>query len=355
MPAPSLSEYPVAEQVLPDVAAQRTLSQLLMGNRIQQAIYVAAKIGIADLLKNGPKTAADLASAIDCNSDAVYRLLRALAGYGIFAEEEDHRFALTPMARLLQSGSRGSLKAAALWSGTIAYPVFGGLEYSVRTGLPTFDQIFGAEFFEYLAANPDLGALFDEFMARQTAMLVSSLPALYDFSGTEIVADIGGGRGELLAAILRSNPGTRGLLLDQPRVIAKAAMYLEEAGVSSRCQTIAGNLSEGVPYGADLYLLKSIVHSGSDETAITWLRNCRRAMTDQGRLLLVEYVIPSGNDPHPGKMMDVLMLLGTHGGRERTEGEFKSLLAAADFSLARIIPTETFYSVIEALPIPQTA
>jgi O-methyltransferase domain/Dimerisation domain len=326
------------------------LLQMLLGNRVQQTIYVAAKLGIADLLKDGPKEIADLAQATGAHPGALYRLLRTLAGYGIFAESESDRFTLTPLASLLQTGIPGSLHAVALWFGSVAYQVFSGLEYSVRTGEPAFDHIFGMEFFQYLEHHLDVGALFDEVMTRQTAEVTSTLLAAYDFSEIGTLVDVGGGRGELIIAVLKAYPGMRGVLFDRPHVIQGANGLLESAGVADRCTTACGDISESVPCGGDAYLLKSIIHGASDELAVQWLRNCCHAMDGRGKLLLVEYIIPPGNDLHPGKLMDVLMLVGTHGGRERTEAEFRSLLAEAGFHLARIVPTPSFYSVIEGVP-----
>ena len=206
------------------------------------------------------------------------------------------------------------------------------------------------QFFEYLAQHPKMSTHFDKVMARQTAPVASALLAAYDFSGIDILVDVGGGRGELITNILESYPEMRGILFDRPHVIRGASGPLEAANVADRCTTVGGDMSESVPCGGDAYLLKSIVHGVRDELAIRWLRNCRRAMDGGGRLLLVEFVIPLGNDPHAGKLMDLLMLVGTHGGRERTEAEFRSLLAEAGFHLTKIMPTASFYSVIEGVP-----
>jgi SAM-dependent methyltransferase len=322
--------------------------QLLVGNQLQQAVHVAARLGIADLLAGGPRAAEELAREAGADPGALRRLLRALAALGVFAEEAGGSWALTPAAELLRAGQPGSMRAFALWSGGVSYRVFGALEHSVRTGEPAFDRLFGAEFFEYLAAHPEDGAVFDEMMSWNTAPL-APLVAARGFAGTETVVDVGGGRGELVAGLLRAHPGMRGVLFDHPRVGPRAAAWLQAAGVADRCRVVCGDMLESVPPGGDAYLLKSVLHGLDDEAAARVLRNCRRAMHGGGRLLLVEFVLPPGNEPFPGKLMDLLMLVGGRG-RERTEEEFRSLLAGAGFLLADLVPTPYGLSVIEAGP-----
>lgn len=331
----------------PQMSPGSILSQMLLGNRVQQAIYVAAKLGIADLLKDGPKGCDKLAQAAGAHADSLYRLLRVLASFGIFAEDEQGRFELTPLASLLQKETRNSKRAFALWSGGVSYQLFGSLEYSVLTGEPAFDHLFGMEFFEYLVQNPEVGVLFDGFMSRQTAP-VGPVVAAYDFSGVNTVVDVGGGRGELLASILSAHPTLKGVLIDHSRVIQGARRVLEDAGVADRYETVCGDIFESVPGGGDAYILKSVVHGLNDENAAHLLRNCRRAMNDGAKVLLIEFVMPPGNDPFPGKLMDLLMLVGSHGGRERSEAEFRTLFAEAGLQLTSIMTTKYAYSVIEA-------
>ncbi len=177
---------------------------------------------------------------------------------------------------------------------------------------------------------------------------MGAVVAAYDFTGVQTVVDVGGGRGELLAAVLSAHPGMWGLLIDEPRVVEGAKPIMEAAGVAERCMTVCGDIYEEVPYGGDAYILKSIVHGVGDEKAIRLLRNCREAMNDGAKLLLVEFVMPHNNEPFAGKLMDLLMLVGSHGGRERTEEEFRSLLDASAFELANILTTKYGYSIIEA-------
>jgi hypothetical protein len=328
----------------PVIPPRRMLAQMLVGNQVQQAIYVAAKLGIADLLKSGPKDISELARVTAADEDSLYRLLRALTGFGVFSEIEPGRFELTPVAALLETGT--SSCAFALWSGGVNYQVFGALEYSVRTGKPAFEHLFGMEFFDYLHANPETGKLFDELMSWHTEPVAAALAA-HDFTGANILVDVGGGRGELMAAVLNAYPAMHGVLADHPRVAQTAQRYLESAGVANRSRIICGDMFEAVPDGGEVYLLKSVLHGLADDQAQRVLANCRRAMLDEAKLLLVEFVMPKGNEPFPGKLMDLLMLVGGPG-RERTESEFRQLLAAAGFRLTHIETTKCAYSFIEA-------
>jgi O-methyltransferase domain/Dimerisation domain len=326
---------------------RRVLAQLLVGNQIQQAIYVATKLGIAEQVRNGPKTIEEMSAAAGAHSGALRRLLHALAGFGIFAEDEAGRFELTPMASLLQEGVPDSMSAFALWSGGISYRAFGGLEYSVRTGEPAFENLFGTDFFNYLAENLEAGALFDDLMAWSTEPVAVAV-AEYDFTGMRTVVDLGGGRGDLLAAVLRAQPGLRGLLVDRLNVIERAQRLLEANGLATRCATLAADILQTVPPGGDLYILKSVVHGLDDRTATRLLSNCRAALGGLGKVLLVEFMMPPGNDPFPGKLMDLLMLVGCHG-RERTAVEFRDLFAGAGFRIGDVVTTKYGYSLIEGI------
>lgn len=331
---------------VPAAPSRRVLAQMVLGNQVQQAIYVAAKLGIADLLKGGPKTSDELALSTGADSTALSRLLRALAGFGLFAQDDEGRFELTPLASLLQTGTPNSVRTFALWSGGVSYRAFGGLEYSVLTGKPAFEHIFGMGFFEYLSKNQEVGDLFAELMSLHTAP-IAPVVAAYDFSGVDTVVDIGGGRGDLLVAILSAHPRMRGVLVDSPQVIQSAEKVLEDAGVTERCELVAQDIFQGVPGGGDCYLLKSVIHGLGDQQSVSLLTSCRRVMKETGKLLLVEFVIPEGNEPSPGKLMDLLMLVGCDG-RERSREEFESLLTASGFRLCKITETRQAYSIIEA-------
>jgi hypothetical protein len=327
------------------IPPRKVLAQMLVGNQLQQAIYVVTKLGIADLLQDGPKRDAELAQRTGADPKALYRLLRALASFGIFAEAEQHRFELTPIASLLQKDSLSPMRAFALWSGEVSYQAFGGLEYSVLTGKPAFEQIFGMEFFDYLTQNPEVGNLFDELMSQYTIPLATTVAA-YDFSGDNVIVDAGGGRGDLLAAILHAHPRMQGVLFEHPRVNESAKSLLQSAGVMDRCQIVCGDILESVPRGGDVYLLKSVIHGFDDDKATHVLRNCQHVMSNGSKVLLVEFVMPSGNNPFPGKLMDLLMLVGCYG-RERTEEEFRSLFIAAGLRMVNMMTTKYGYSVIE--------
>jgi SAM-dependent methyltransferase len=327
----------------PTYAAQE-VARLLLGNQIQQAIYVAAKLGIADQLQEGPRDSVELAKAVGADPDALRRLLRVLAGYGIVAADDDWRFSLTPLGELLRSGTPRSVRAFALWSGGVSYQAFGALEHTVRTGDPAFEHLFGQEFFTYLAEHPESGEVFDEMMSRHTAPVAGAV-AGYDFSGVDVVVDVGGGRGELLAAVLGAHPAIRGVLVDQPRVLDEARRVLARAGVADRCALVSGDIRRSLPVG-DAYVLKSVLHGLPDDDAVGVLGNCRRAMRPDGILLVVEFVLPQDNGPSAGLLMDLLMLVGCHG-RERTAAEFAALFAAAGLRLVDITQIKHGYSVIE--------
>jgi SAM-dependent methyltransferase len=338
----SAAEAPRAASPLPP---RRVLAQMLVGNQVQQAIYVAARLGIADLLKEGPRGSEELAAATGSHPGSLYRLLRVLASFGLFAEGDRERFGLTPLGELLRRDAPESMRALALWSGGVSYQAFGGLEQSVRTGEPVFEEIFGTDFFDYLARNPETGARFDDLMTWNTVPVAGVL-ARYDLSGVGTIVDVGGGRGVLLAAILRAHPGMRGVLVDHPRVLESARSVLEAAGVADRCETVGADILRQVPAGGDAYLLKSVVHGLDDGEAARLLARCREAARPGGRMLLVELVMGPGNEPGPAKLMDLLMMVGCHG-RERTEEEYRALLAAAGFRWSGMMTTRFGYSVIE--------
>jgi SAM-dependent methyltransferase len=341
------ASVPVAQA--PPASPYRTLAELLIGGQVQQAIHVAARLGVADLLAEGDARADELAPAVGADPNALYRLLRALAGIGLVEEDEDGRFGLTPLGAPLRADDPGSVRPFALWAGAVSYQAFGGLAETVRTGEPAFERIFGQEFFDYLGTHSEAGSVFDAMMARHTAPVARDLVER-EVLTTGTVVDLGGGDGALLARLLRSRPRLRGILVDQRRVLDRARAAMVAAGVADRCEVVAQDVTVSVPRG-DAYLLKSVLHGFADEVAERVLGNCRRAMRHGGKVVLVEVVIPPGNDPHPGKLMDLLMLVGCHG-RERTEQEFDRLLARAGLRLVGITPTKLGYAVIEAAAQP---
>jgi O-methyltransferase/methyltransferase family protein len=333
-----------------DVAqAQAALQQMTNGYWTTQIIYVAAKLGIADALEDGPQGLDALAQATRTHAPSLYRLMRALAGLGVFVENQDGAYATTTLGRCLVSGSPGALRARAILNGEDWYRGWGGLLHSVRTGETAFDHIAGRPFFEHLAANPETASVFNEAMASATEGAAGAVADAYDFSRCRTIVDVGGGTGAFLAGILKANPQARGVLFDRPNVIAAAGGLLTGVGVADRCDLLRGDFFEAVPSGGDLYILSWIIHDWDDDRSVAILKNCRRAMRDDARLLVIEQVVPPGNQASLSKLYD-LHMLALSGGRERRKDEYRALLAAADLELARIIPTAVPRSVIEALP-----
>ncbi len=327
-------------------APQEQMSRMLTTYWVSQALYVAAKLKLADRLKDGPRTADELASATGTHAASLYRLLRALASVGVFAEDDGHRFALTPLAECLRSDVPGSQWAMAVMNGEEHYLSWGELLYSVQTGKPAFEKLFGAGVFDFLSRDPEKARIFDEAMVGVHGRETAAMLDVYDFSGVRVLADVGGGNGSLLMVVLKKYPGLRGILFDLPGVAERARANLAAAGLSGRCEVAGGNFFDTVAGGADAYLLRHIIHDWDDERAIRILKNVHRAMGDGGRLLVVESVIPPGNAPSFGKLLDLTMLV-IPGGKERTEKEYRELFTAAGFRLTRIVPTAAEVCVIE--------
>jgi hypothetical protein len=272
-----------------------------------------------------------------------------LASLGVFAEEPDERFRLTPAAELLRSGIPGSQREMAIMMGEEHYQAWGELLYSIRTGEPAFERIFGKPVFEFLSQNPEQAAVFDKAMVGVHGPETAAMLDAYDFSGFVSVADIGGGNGSTLCGILQRYPTLHGMLFDLPGVIERAVRNVEKAGLGDRIHLVAGDFFQSAPNGADVYLLRHIIHDWDDDRAIRILENVHRAIDMNGRLLVVESVIPPGNEPFFGKLLDLTMLV-IPGGRERTEEEFRHLFGQAGFRLSRIIPTQAEVSVLEGVP-----
>lgn len=327
-------------------SAPERLNQLITGYWTTQAVYVAAKLGLADLLKDGPRTAEELAKSTQTHAPSVYRLLRALASLGIFAEDDQKRFSLTPMAECLRSDKPGSQRALAIMSGEEHYRAWGDLFYSVQTGQMAFDKIYGLPVFDFLSKNLEQAKVFDAAMVGVHGRETAAMTDAYDFSDIETLADVGGGNGSLLSFVLHKHPQMKGMLYDLPGVAERARANFKSAGVADRCQVRGGSFFESIPAGADAYLMRHIIHDWNDEQATTILKNVHRVLPDHGRLLVIEGVIPSGNDPCFGKLLDLTMLV-IPGGKERTEEEYRQLFAASGFELTRIVPTAAEVCIIE--------
>jgi ubiquinone/menaquinone biosynthesis C-methylase UbiE len=329
-------------------SAHEQLDRMITGYWISQAIYAAAKFGIADLLRDGPRSVEQLAKATSTNPDALYRLLRALASVGIFAEGQPRQFLLTPLAEPLRSDVPVSKRALALMSGDEQFRAWAEIEYSIQTGKKAFDRVFGKPIFDYLGEHLDKARIFDAAMVGIHGRESGAIIDAYDFAGIQTIADVGGGNGSQITAILQKHPAMRGILFDLPHVIERAKERIEAAGLSSRCMLVAGSFFETVPQGSDAYFMRHIIHDWDEEQCLTILRNCHRAMPAHGKLLVVESVIPPGNEPFGGKFLDLVMLL-IPGGKERTKEEYETLFAKAGFKLTKVVPTGSEVSVIEAV------
>jgi O-methyltransferase domain/Dimerisation domain len=326
------------------------LMHMFHGARITQLLYVAAKLGIADLLYEGAKSSEELAQAVGAHPRALYRVLRALASLGIFAEEQEQRFCLTPMADLLRTEAPTSLQPFALLCGEEwVWRAEGALLYSVRTGQAAFNQVHGMGTFDYYHQHAEAAACFQAAMASLSGHEVAAILAAYDFTRMATIIDVGGGQGALLAAILQTYPHARGILFDRPAVVASAESLLAAAGIAERCPRVAGDFFQTLPDGGDVYMFKRVIHDWDDPQAKVILTQCRRVMAAHSRLLVMECVLPPGNTPSLGKLGDITMLVH-YGALERTEAEYRVLLEAAGFRLERIIPTQAGLSIIEGVP-----
>lgn len=328
------------------ISTHQQLDQMITGFWTSQAIYAAAKLGIADHLKDGPKTVRELAGATSTNSDALYRLLRALASVGVFTEDESRHFSLTPLAELLRSDVAGSKRALAIMSGDWVFRAWAEIDYSICTGKVAFDKVFGKAVFDYLGDHPDKASIFDAAMVGVHGREANSILDAYDVSVFGVVADIGGGNGSQLTEILKKHTRMRGILFDLPHVIERAKQRLRVLGLLDRCKLVSGSFFDAVPEGADAYVLRHIIHDWDEEKCLTILRNCHRVMRPANKLLVIESVIPPGNEPFVGKFLDLQMLL-IPGGKERTENEYRTMFERAGFELSRIVPTGTEVSIVE--------
>jgi hypothetical protein len=332
-----------------------TLLEAILGYRITQAIHVAAKLRVADMLVDGPQASERLAQEAGAHPETLHRVLRALATAGIFEETSDGRFALTPVSALLRSDIPGSLRGAAVFFGHHwHWEKWGGLAHAVTTGVPPGGVASPASFAEVAARDPESAIIGNEGMTSLSGPVNSAMVAALDLSTIRTLVDVGGGHGAMISAILHANPALRGILFDIPSAIEGARPQIEAAGLAERCQLIGGDFFEKVPAGGDAYIMKWIIHDWDDERSVAILRNCHAAMTDGGRLFLVERVLPAQveRSPRPGQepaFADLNMLV-LNGARERTEEQFRALLDAAGFTLIRIIstPPPMAHSILEA-------
>ncbi|WP_329395523.1 methyltransferase [Streptomyces melanogenes] len=345
-PHGSEAGQPLGSPAAPDEVTGELL-ELSLGYLYSAALHTAARFGIADHLAGGPRGADELAKAAGVDGPHLYRLLRFLATKGVFREDEEGRFHLTPLAQPLRSDTERSLRDYIMVRGE---PVFwqsaAQLHEAVRTGSTAFENVYGVPFYDHVAADPDLGKAFNSSMAAFSETLSNDVVEAVDFSGATSAVDVGGGRGGLLRAILRRNPQMTGTLVDLEPVVA--GHVLDTPELTGRWSAQAGDFFASVPSGADVYLLKHVLASWPDEECVRILRTCREAMPAHGRLLVINAMIPAGNDPHPGKTIDVLMMTVLNG-KGRTRAEYAALLARAGFSVVRVLDPSPHASVIEAV------
>jgi hypothetical protein len=339
----------------PSLPPGLVLYQMSIGHYVSRALHLAAKLGLADLMKDGPRTAAELAKDTGTHASALSRVMRLLASVGVFAEHEGGSFALEPLGEMLRSDVPGSMRAAVmLFAGVGIQDSWKELEYCVRTGEPAFRRHSpDADPFTQIAQDPEQAAIFDKAMATFAPQTAAAVAAAYDFAAFAKVADVGGGNGALLIGILQANPSLGGIVFDLPHAASKAREQVSAAGLADRCEVVAGSFFEEVPRGADAYMLKHVIHDWNDERAAAILCNCRAAMPPHGKLLIVEGVYPAQVDrsltSRGAAANDVNMLVCT-GGRQRSEAEFRELFAASGFSLTRVVPTMAPVCVIEGEP-----
>jgi hypothetical protein len=327
----------------PERVAAGAMLRMIWGMHSSRAVYVAAELGIADLLADGPASCKELAGATGTHEPSLYRVLRLLAALGVFDEVEPRTFGLTVLGDRLRRDAPAGVRSWAVFLEAIGgVQPFAHILDTVRTGTPGLETALGMGVFEFLAQHPDSAAIFDAAMSERTAAFAPSVAGSYDFSGIRGIVDVGGGRGTLLAAILRRQTQLRGTLFDTAAVLARAEDLPDD-----RCELLAGDFFERVPPGADCYLLANVLHDWADERAIHILRNCRQSMAQGGRVLIVERLIPSPpGDAVPTLLSDINMLVIT-GGQERTNAEYASLLAGAGLRIGTVYPVAFPYGIIE--------
>ena len=330
--------------------AASALWRLIDGFKISQAIHAAAALGIADRIAAGARASDEIADAVGADRGAVYRLLRALAAHGVLREDEGGRFSLTPMGECLRSDADPSLSPYAVLIGQPYYwQAWGHLLHAVKSGENAFRSLYGVTNWTYRQQHPDQNAIFNAAMTANSRRVNRAIVEACDFSRFPRVADVGGGEGSLLAAVLTACPAARGVLFDRPHVVASAAPVLAAASVAERCEIVGGDFFEDIPGGCDAYIMKFVLHDWDDTDADRILQRCRQGMPREGRLFIIERIIgPPGHDPAAARS-DLNMLV-IPGGRERTRSEFEALLGRAAIGLADVVPTDAGVSILVGAP-----
>jgi hypothetical protein len=325
------------------------LIQMATAYWASRALYAAARLGLADRIADRARSPADLARETGAHEPSLHRLLRALAGLGIVAEDGDRGFSLTALGQALRSGAPGAAHATVLaLAGDWWWRGWEHVLHAVATGHTGMERAFGTTLFEYLATQPEEAAHFNDAMIGFHGAEPAAVAVAYDFTSCETVVDIGGGTGNLIAAILEHHPRARGVLAERPHVLIEAAALIASRGLADRIALEPIDFFTSIPERGDVYLLSHVIHDWSEDQCLTILRNCHTAMKPGSRLLIIEMVLPSGNAPHPAKMLDLAMLV-MPGGEERTAGEYAALLKRAGFEMTRVIPTASAVSIVEAV------
>lgn len=341
----------VVEQEMGARAAAAPIVEAMFNLWMSRTLWAAARLRIADAIGDGAKSVEEIAAEVGAHSGALKRLLNALTGHGIFAQSADGRYTLTPTSQLLRSDHPMSMRASVdAITGHEHFAAWGGLEDALRSGEPSFDRIYGMNWVEFYARNPEQGRLFGEAMSGTTRMFDGVILQAHRFEPFHLAVDVGGSHGSLVRALLQREQQARGIVFDLPDTVAAGPALWAGSPEADRLQAVGGNFFESVPEGGDLYLLKFILHDWDDERAAAILMNVRRAILPEGRLAIMETVLPDEpGAPHPGWLMDLNMLVMT-GGRERSAKDYQALLEAAGFRMTRVTPTESPMSVIEAVP-----
>lgn len=323
------------------------LRSMVVGFRISAALSVAAELGLSDRLNEGPRTTVDLAAAVSMDADTLYRLLRALATVGVYAEQEDGSFANTPLSEALRSDVPGTMRPLArTLQDPAVWAAWGNLAHSVRTGDNAFEALYGTDVWTHRQGLPEHNAIFNENMTALSSLVADAVATAYDFSGLSSVVDVGGGSGILLEAVLARHEHLTGTTFDQPHAVAEAPSVGASESVASRWAAVSGDFFESVP-AADVYLLKSILHDWPDDRCVDILRTCRRSLNAGGVVLVVEMLL--GRPGHEAEVaLSDLNMLVLPGGRERTEPEYAELFEAAGLHLTRVVDTSTRMSILEA-------
>lgn len=322
------------------------LMKFIIGRWISKPIYVAAELGIADMLEGGPRSIEELAQETETHAPFLYRILRALASVGIFSENDNRKFELTPMAEYLKTGAMRSI--AQMFNSEWNDKAWEYFLDSVKTGETAFEMAHGLPVADWLEKNPQAAKIFNEANAIKAAVSHRAIVDAYDFSGINTLTDVGGGFGFLMSEILTANPSLKGVILDVPSVIRETKRIIREREIEDRCQAIEGDFFVHIPSGSDAYLLSNILHDWPDDKCQQILASCHKAMRINSKLLAMEMIIPSGNEPSVAKLLDLEMLVIT-GGRERTEAEYKEIFESSGFKLTRIIPTKENVCIIEGI------